>query len=296
MLGNKSDRSKGILALVILAFVFASMGIFVRYLKTDFTILQQTYLRIFAAFLLGLVVFYKDLDIRKIKLISNKEWLVLTFRAVSLYLIGVTLLSQAYVTTKYSNVSFVGALPMTAILGFILLKEKVTVQKVVYILIGFVGVVLIAVKDYSHILVWGQGELLALIASVFFALSYIGRKWQGHLLNNKEIAVIIFFISSFLLFITSLLFQEGLPHASSFSSFVIPVILCAGLFNVINLFLTNYGFQKLEAVLAGNLLMLEVFFAVLLGFAFYHEIPTVKECLGALFIIVSVYRMNKING
>ncbi|HSW96545.1 MAG TPA: hypothetical protein VLF89_01835 [Candidatus Saccharimonadales bacterium] len=52
-----SDRKKGIIALIILAFVFATMGIFVRFLQADFTILQQTYLRIFAAFVLGIITY-----------------------------------------------------------------------------------------------------------------------------------------------------------------------------------------------------------------------------------------------
>ncbi|HSW96973.1 MAG TPA: DMT family transporter, partial [Candidatus Saccharimonadales bacterium] len=157
MKSTDSDRKKGIIALIILAFVFATMGIFVRFLQTDFTILQQTYLRIFAAFVLGLILFRKDLNFSKLRKISKKEWGILVLRSVSLYLIGVTLLSQAYVSAKYTNVSFVGALPMTAILGFIVLREKVTVQKIAFVLLGFIGVAFIAVKDYSQVFIWGHG-------------------------------------------------------------------------------------------------------------------------------------------
>lgn len=116
----KSDRNKGVLALIVLAFIFASMGVFVRFLQTDFTIFQQTFLRIAAAFFIGLVLFRKNLDFRKIKRISKREWLLLIFRSAALYLIAVTLISQAYTMAKYANVSFVSALPLTAVLGFIL--------------------------------------------------------------------------------------------------------------------------------------------------------------------------------
>ena len=291
-----SERTKGIVALILLAFVFASMGLFVRFLKADFTILQQTYLRIFAAFVIGFIVFYKDLDFSKLKKISKKEWGILLFRAVSLYLLAVTIISSAITLAKYSNVSFIGALPLTAVLGFILLKEKVTWSKILYILVGFVGVVIIAVKDYAHLFTWGQGELLALIGSVCFALSYIARKWQGDLLNNKEIAVLIFFISTILLFVTStVFFHEGMPHPSSWSFSILAVIFMAGLFNVANLFLTNYGFQKVDAVLASNLLSLETVFAVFLGFIFFFELPTVKELIGGVLIVFSAYQMNRID-
>lgn len=55
------NRQKGILALVLLSLVFASMGLFVRYLNTEFTLLQQVYLRVLAAFILGLFIFRKDI-------------------------------------------------------------------------------------------------------------------------------------------------------------------------------------------------------------------------------------------
>lgn len=291
-----SDKEKGVIALIILSFVFASMGIFARYLGAEFTILQQTYLRVFLAFLLGLLIFYKDLNFGKIKKISRKEWAVLTFRSVALYLLGVTFISEAFVTAKYSNAAFISALPITAVLGFIFLKEKVTFSKTFFIALGFFGVALIAVKDYVHLFDWGHGEIFAFVSSIFFALSYIARKWQGNLLNNKEIAVIIFFISSILLFGTSLLFQEGLPQPNNFTSFMIFIIGIAALFNVATLFLTNYGFQKIPAVLASNLIMLEVLFALLISIAFYNEFPTIKEVAGGILIIYSAYRMNKIKG
>jgi drug/metabolite transporter (DMT)-like permease len=290
---NRSYK-KGILALILLALIFASMGIFARYLSTDFTILQQTYLRIFAAFVLGLILFYKDLHFRKIKLITKKEWLVLLFRSISLYVIAVTFISYAFTVTKYSNASFISAVPLTSALGFILLKEKVSTKKILYLLLGLAGVVLIAINDYAHLFSWGKGDLFALISSLFFGLSYVARKWHSNLLNNKEITVMIFFISTILLFATSLLFRESLPQLQTVPTIALPIILLAGLFNVANLFLTNYGFKHVDAVTAGNILTLETLFAVLLGFAFYGEVPLLKEWFGGILIVFSVYQMNKL--
>ncbi len=290
-----SDKDKGVLSLILLAFIFASMGIFARYLNEEFTVLQQTYLRVFVAFVLGLIIFYKSIHFKKLKQITFKEWSVLIFRSITYYLIGVTFISEAFITATYSNATVISVLPITAVFGFIFLKEKITHAKIFYIILGFMGVILIAVKDYSHIFAWGHGEIFALFASIFFALSWIARRWHSNLLNNQEIAIIIFFISSILLFVTSLLFQEGLPSISSYTNFMILIIVIAALFNVANLFFTNYGFQKLQAVLAGNLLMLEVLFALLIGMAFYGEFPTLIEFLGGVLIVFSAYRMNKIN-
>lgn len=295
-MGNRfSERKKGILALILLSLVFASMGIFIRDLHPEFTVLQQIYLRVFGACIFGILIFYKDIHYHKLRLISKKEWVIILIRSLALYVIGLPFLTMAFLDTKYSNVSFISSVPATAILGFIVLREKVTLQKLCYITIGFVGVMLIAVKNYAHVFSWGNGEMLALSSSIFFALSYIARKWHGNLLNNKEIAVLIFFISSVLLFIISLLNGDGMPHSGSFTGYIPGVLILAALFNVANLFLTNYGFQKVQAVFASNLLMLEVVFAVCIGVFYYRELPLVNEMIGGLLIIFSAYRMNKLN-
>lgn len=290
---TRTEHQKGVLALVLLSLVFASMGLFARYLSTGFVLFQQVYLRVLAAFFLGLIFFKNDLDFKKLKKISKKEWGLLIFRSAASYLFGVTLFTQAIILTKYSNVSFIGALPMVAILGALLLKEKLTFKKLLLILTAFSGVILIAVQDYSHLFVWGKGEVMALLATFAFSLSYVARKWHSDLLNNKEITQITFFLAFFMLFVASLIKGDGLPLTGWHWGLLIAV-LGAGLFNVINMFLTNYGFQKVEAILASNILTLESVFGVILGLLFYKEVPITKELFGGVIITLSVIGMNKV--
>lgn len=151
----------------------------------------------FAALVVGIIVFRKHIDFTKFKKIKFKDWYLIIFRAVCYSLFGITLFTQAIIITKYANVSFIAALPMVAILGFILLGEKFTWKKASLVLLAFIGVFLVAVKDYSHLFDWGKGEILTLISTVFFSLSYIARKWQSNLLNNMELTVINFFVAFF---------------------------------------------------------------------------------------------------
>jgi drug/metabolite transporter (DMT)-like permease len=290
-----SEKNKGVLSLIVLAFVFASMGVFARFLQFDFSLFQQTYLRIFAAFILGLTFFFKNLDFKKVYLISKKDWFWIIFRAVALYA-GILLISEAYFSSKYSNVSFIASLPLLPLFGYFFFKEKFTRAKAVYIIIGLIGVTLIAAKDWDNIFSWGYGELLAVLSVICFDLSYIARKWQSNLLNNKEITVLVFLTGSILLFITSFfILDESLPNLNTFTLPVISVLLCAALFNVANLFLTNYGFQKVEVIFAGNILTLETVFALLLGIFLYHEIPLARELVGGAIIVFSVYKMNQLS-
>lgn len=291
---QKTDKEKGILSLVLLALVFASMGLFARYLSTGFLLFQQVYLRMLAAFVIGFLVFRKRVDLSKFKKLAARDWGVIALRAVSYSLFGIVLFTQAIIITKYSNVSFISSLPMTAVLGFILLSEKFSWKKFALVILAFVGVLLISLKDYSNILDWGKGEVLTLISTVFFSLSYIARKWQSETLNNKELTVINFFVAFLVVFLASILKGDGLPTAGWHWELLLAVI-GAGIFNILNVFLTNYGFQKVKAVLASNILTLESFFAIILGFLFYKEIPFVKDLIGGLIIITSVLTMNKLD-
>ena len=287
------ERTKGIVALIFLSAVFASMGLFVRYLSLSFTLYQQVYLRLFAAICIGFFIFNKQLHLSVLKQLKLKDWAILMLRAITMYVIGVILFSKAILLTKYSNVSFISALPITALYGFFLLHEQITWQKISLIGIAFIGVLFLSVSDFSHIFEWGVGEVAAFVSVISFSLSYVARKWQTHKLNNQEITLIMFIIAFLIVFTLSLLAKEPLP-LDNWTGFLLLVVITAGLFNVINLFLTNYGFQHVKAVLASNLLTFESVFAVTLGFLFYQEIPSIKELIGGVLIMASVIRMNRL--
>jgi len=291
-MSNIIDRQKGIIALVALAIVYASTGLFIRYLSTGFQLFQQVYLRILAAFLLGLVFFRRDIDFSKLQKISRNEWLLLIFRAFAYYVVGVTLYSQAVLITKYSNVSFISAIPMSAIYGFILLKEKATFGKIAYITLAFIGVLFISVTDYRYIFSWGYAEVLALLSTASYTLSLVARKWQSNLLNNKEITLLLFFITIVFLVCSSLLFGEGLP-LKQWTWGLLLAIAGTGLLNLSIMFLSNFGFKYVEAVHASNILTLDAIFAAMFGFIIFKEIPTFKELIGGAVILVSVVGMNK---
>lgn len=286
-----SDHKKGIIALVVMALVTASMGIFARSLSANFQIFQQVYFRIAVALILALIVFHTSIDFSKVAKIKPKEWSLLIFRSIATYILGVTLFTQAVISAKYSNVLFIEALPFAAVLGIIFFKEHLTKKKVFFLALAMVGVLFVALKDTSNIFSWGTGEILMVVSSLGFGLSFISRRWHSPLLNNKEITILTFLISTVLLMILSFLFGEGMP-TPNWDMSLVGVLLGAGLFNVFFLYLSNYGFQKVEAILANNIIMLEVFFGLIIGFMFYSEVPTIKELIGGLLIVISVLGVN----
>ncbi len=286
-------RQKGITALFILAVVFATFGLPIRYLAIHFLLFQQIYLRLFVATIIGSLLFYKDIHFKKLLTTPKKDWFVLTMRIIFMYGLGVSMYSLAFLKTTFSDVSFLGAIPTTAILGFIFLQEKVTRKKIFFILVSLIGILMITIKDSTHFFSWQYGDLLALIADFFFSFSYISRRWQTNFLNNKELAVLMLSGGFMFTFLLSLVSGEGFPHMLQLSGFTVCVIIIAGLLNIASIFLSNYGFAYVETFLANNIIALESFFAVIFGFLFYKEIPTIQALLGGILILASVVFINK---
>lgn len=287
-----SNKQKGFLALVGLAFTYASFGFFTRYLSLNFEFFQQLYLRIFAGLIIGFLIFRKNFNFSKLKKITLNEWLLLIFRAAAYYLLGAALFNKAVLLTKISTVSFIGSLPMTAILGFLILKEKVTSQKVSFIILSFIGVIIISINSFSNFS-FGLGEILALMSCFFASLSIVFRRYQTKLLNNVEITQIQLFIAFIFIFIASMLMKEGLQINNWNINFLF-IILLSGLANILMIFFTNYGFEHVENSIASNILTLEMVFAVIIGFMIYREVPTAKDILGGVLILFSVIQMNKL--
>ncbi len=287
------EQKKGVLALVVLAFGFAGIAIAVRYLSSFFTLYQQLYLSVGTAFILSVMFFPRTITFRRLVKVPLRDWQIMLGRVIVGYLVGGALYRSSLVLTKISNVTFIQAIPFAAVFGWLLFKEKPTLQKLALVAVAYLGVVIVSVKDFSLVSGFGLGELYSIISSAAFSISYLARKWQTNFLNDKEITQILLFLATLILFATSVVKGEGSPVIRSDAPLLLSVFL-TGFFNVLNIYLINYGFSRVRAVVASNVLTLEAIFAVVLATIFYKEFPNLRELIGGLLIIVSVIQMNNL--
>ena len=282
---------RGVAALILLAWVFATMAVFARYLSAEFSLFTQIYLRIGIALLMSVILFAPRLRRSAIAALNCKDIGVLVVRSIFLYA-GVVLFTESILHAKIGNASLISTLPLMPILGYVLLKETIKRNTVVYIFVGFIGSLLIVFKDLTIASI-GYGEIMALLSLLAFDFSYVTRKWQSETLNNFETTTIMFAIGTLLLCLSAFIAGEPTPTLQNFSPYIITVLLLSALFNVVNLYLTNYGFQHVKAAVAGNILVLEVVFALLYGFLLFNEMPTLRESIGGLLIVASICLVNK---
>ncbi len=269
------------------------MGFYARHLNTGFSTFQQVYLRVGVGFLFSLFIFGSGINFKKLIKLPLKEWGILIFRALSYYVLGVGFFTIAINITKYSNVYFIAAMPLIAFFGVLIFKERMTLKKLLFILTAFMGVLLIGVDDFSKIFEWGRGEVLALISEIAFAIAFITRRWQSNILTNKEITQLMLLIAFLLLIGTSFFLGEGLISFEwNLATFL--VVMASGLSNTFFVFLSNYGFKHVKALIANNIMMLQAVFALILGFVIYKEIPILKELVGGLIVILSAIAINSL--
>jgi drug/metabolite transporter (DMT)-like permease len=292
---SRSEQEKGLIAIVALTLIYGLLPLFPRYLNASFDLFQQIYLRMFAGFIILLIVFHKQINFHKLLHLPLKEARWVFLRAFIYYGLGVGLYTLAILMTKVGNVVFIGSIPMTALLGFWLLKEKVTWQKIVLLILSAIGVMIIAVKSFTGTFAFGLGELFALISSFFIALGLVTRRIQSTHLTDYETAVLMVLFAGVQLFVISLLVGEPLP-TKGWSFGIVGVLLASGLTVASLSFLMNYGFARVEAVLAGNITTMSTFFSILTAFIAFGEVPVLQELLGGLLIVTSAILMHRVEG
>jgi len=288
-----TEKTKGALALLGITFLWSLLALLPRYLSTSFAVLQQVYLRfIFASVFIG-VFFYRRISLKKIFSLNKRDFLPIFSRAFIYYLLGVSLFTKAIIITKISNVSFIGALPLTAVFGFLLFKEKLNWQKLIIILLSFLGALILAVQDWSNIFMFKLGELLALLSVICVSFGMLIRKWETNKLNNTETSWLVITLAAILVLIASFFTGEGWP-LQNWNLGVLGALALGGLFNAILVSLMTFGISRVSAVLANNIFQLEAPLTMFLAMLIFTEFPSGKEVLGAGLIFSAAYFMNQL--
>ena len=293
---QSAGLSSGIVALVFLAAFYGITAVLARYLSAGNGLFEQWYLRYGIAFLVGLVVFRTQIDLRKFLHLPSREWLVLFVRAIAMAVVAVSLYTVAAQRAKIGPVAFMQAIPSTMLLAVLLMHDKLPLKKFWLVLVSFVGVVIVAVKNPHDLLTFNVGELYSLVSGFVFSFAFVTRRWHTGVLSNKEITLAIIGIGGALDYILSLvLYHRVFPITSQWSPLFIAILVVAGAASVGSIFLQNYGFEHVSGVVAGSILNLEQVFGPLFGFIFYREGLALRELIGGIIIVAAALAMNRLD-
>lgn len=186
-------------------------------------------------------------------------------------------------------------------LATLILRERLTIPKLLGIIIGFAGIVFVIrgeIPEFVEGLKPGLGLFYGILASFTFALFTVLAKKQIMRYGNLMFNTISFLFGALTLLIISLLF--GIDLSFSFTTPNVIFILYLGIFVTVLAYIFYFAGLKNISTASGTMLFyLKPFIASFLSWFFLHERLSALQFAGILLILSGIYisqaRNNKKN-
>lgn len=293
---NIKHKTNGTLLIILAGIFWGSMGIFVRGLAdlAGFTSIQIVSLRLtVAAIIFTLILLRKDSKGFKIALKDIPLFLglglfsVLFFAACYFTAIQMMTLSVAAILLYTSPI-------WVMLMSLLFFREKMTRNKLLALVISFLGCVLVSGIGSGENKVTVIGILIGLGSGIGYGLySILGtialRKYSTYTVTTYTF--IIAAVGS--LFLCSL---PDLLHkitACPRKPYLLIFIILTGLVTAVIPFLCyTLGLEQIEASRAAILATIEPMVATLIGVVIFHEYMTLMSCMGIVCIITAIVVLN----
>ena len=287
-----SERLKIVLVFSLICFIWGSTWLAIRIGLEDLTPLISSGLRfILAGFLIFVLMKSKKLEIQKDK-ISIKLYLLMAFFS---YVIPFALVywAEQFVPSGLSAVLF-AVYPFFVVLFsyFLIPSERLGFLKVIGIIIGFIGIIVIFSDDlggdFSSYFV---GMLAIVISGMMQASIAVLIKKEGQHLNPLTMNFIPMVIAGLFLFAAGF-FTENLSTINLTSEALFSIIYLA-LFGSIVTFTSYYWLLKrVNVILLSLMAFITPIVALILGWIAYNETLTEKHLLGSILVLTGLLWAN----
>ena len=279
----KSKESLGILFALMAYLSFSLLDAIQKTAVIHHSIFQILLFKYFFVLLLSLLesgrkknyIFYKTKNIklqiiRSLLSILESGCFVLSFRYLSL--------ADAHSVGSLTPVIIV-------ILSSIFLKEIVSPKTWVAIFIGFVGVLIILRPTSS---VFDPNSLIPLAAAFFLSLYQVITRKISEYDTTETSLFFTSIIGIMIMFILSIIYWQP----TNISSYIL--FLGGGIFFSFGIYFQIIGLSKARASLIQPFHYTLIFWAIILGYIFYGDIPDIYTIFGALIISFSgIYVLNQ---
>ena len=255
---------------------FVLMSVCIKATGDHIPLFQVVFFRNFFALLpLIFFIYFLKLNIRSIN--NYKLHLVRAFigiTAMSLFFVSLRYVPLVEMQTiSYSSVFFI------SILSIFFLGEKIGYRRIIAIIVGFFGI-LIILKPSSAI--FSNYSLLPLIASLFLSMAVIVLK-KILLTNNNVLSVWVFTI--FCTIISLFFYNESWIWPNNLD---LTFMVASGLLGFVAQICLTKSFQLADASVLAPLDFSSVIWSFFLGYVFFGELISSDVLLGGFIIILSV--------
>lgn len=203
-----------------------------------------------------------------------------------LFLFTGTILQQygiVYSTASKAGFITVLYIVIVPILAAILLKDKISIQAIVCVVIAVIGFYFLSIKSDFTI---SKGDILLFIGSIMWAMHIIA---VAKFAKNSDTLVLIstqFFVTFFISLIFAFIFEE--INISDIEKAIIPILYAGVLSGGVGFSLQIVGQKYTNPTVASLILSLESVFAAIGGALILNEVLTTRELIGCIIIFVAV--------
>lgn len=272
-----SNRRLGLLLVFMAAFIWGTTGVATKIIYSDgVKPLTLVFLRmLFASPFYASLAYITRLNLSKISL--DKK-VILVYGLILIPLFNITYFT-ALSFTKVSNAAFLlyTAPIFVAILSPLIIHEKITVTKIIAVMISMIGIFLIIRFDTSEIVI---GDIIALLAGIIYSFFFIA----GRMIRHSPIIVNLY---------SSMIAAIVLLPFATLNGFIIPkssliYILYLVIFPTF-LSYTFYlkGLTMVNAIDASIIATVEPLSATILGMIIINEQFTINTILGGALILIA---------
>jgi len=255
---------------------FVLMSVCIKATGDHIPLFQVVFFRNFFALIpLFFVIYFLKLKISTI----NKYPLHLG-RAI----IGITAMSLFFISIRYvplvemQTISF-SSVFFISILSVFFLGEKIGYRRIIAVIVGFIGVVIILNPGSA---IFSNYSFLPLIASFFLSIAVIFLK-KILLTNNNILSVWIF--TAFCTVISLFFYDDTWIWPQGYD---LIFMIASGFLGFIAQICLTKSFQMADASLLAPLDFSSVIWSFIIGYIFFQEFITLNVLFGGLIIIMSV--------
>jgi len=276
--------SKGMVALFVASFFFATAAIFIRF-ATEASAISLTFFRLFIA-ALAMILFASAR--RSLRFLGRRDLTLVAVSGVFLSLHFATFIFAVKGTTIANGTFLVNTSPiMLAVLSPLLIKERTTSREAMSVLVATVGVILVAhAGNGFH--AFGLADLSALLAAFFVAqYSLVGRYLRTSGVSTACYTSYVYAAAA----LVALLFV-GVLGEHTFRLYdaqnVVAILGLALLPTAIGHSLYNYSLGSVKAVTANLFPLMEPVLASILAIPLFGEVPNPIQIAGYALILLAV--------
>ena len=192
-----------------------------------------------------------------------------------------------YYTYRHLPIAFATSIGMTSALfttvfSAIILNDKIGIHKWMVIFVGYCGVIMV-IKPTSYVIDFAV--LVAIMANIFAALAIISAK----VLSRSDSTVTIMFYSNIGITLLSFVINSYNCGWQSLNTNEIGILLLTGAFGITTQFCSLTALKYGSPSFLAPFEYTRMFFAVVIGFIIFHEVPPILVIVGSLLIIISTY-------